>query len=136
MNRVAAIALFAITTLMMAGSASAQSAVLKVSVPFSFTVNSTFLPAGNYTFGFDSVHPNMLIVLDRTKSVRATAYVQRGSIDQGREDKLIFHRYGGEYFLSEVGFDSASDGISLPVTKLESQTRAGRRQELAFIEGR
>ena len=135
MNRIIAIALLATATLMTAGNANAQSAVLKVNVPFSFTVDKTFLPAGNYIFGFDSMLPNTLIIEDRTKTVRARAYILRGSIAEGREDSLIFHRYGGEYFLSEVGFDSASDGVSLPATKLESRARAGRTEELAFLAG-
>ena len=104
---------------MTAGSANAQRTVLTVDVPFNFTVNSTFLPAGNYTLGFDSILPNTLDIMDRTKSVRARAYFLRGSIGAGREDRLIFHGYGGEHFLSEVGFDSASDGLFLPETKLE-----------------
>ncbi|MGO8933749.1 MAG: hypothetical protein ACLPLZ_02740 [Terracidiphilus sp.] len=131
-----AIALLAIATLMTAGSANAQRDVLKVNVPFNFTVNSTLLPAGNYTVEFDSMLPNTIDIQDRTKSVRARAYVLRGSIDAGREDRLIFHRYGSEYFLSEVGFDSASDGVSLPLTKLERQAgEGGRKEDLAFIAG-
>jgi hypothetical protein len=137
MNRIAAIALFAIATLMTAGSAGAQSAVLKVNVPFDFTVNKTLLAAGNYTFSFDPMLPNTLIVQDRAKNVKARAYILRGSIDQGREDRLIFHRYGGEYFLSEVGFDSASDGVSLPESKLESQVgKAAEKEDLALLAGR
>src|SRR5208282_3458206 len=79
MNRTIAVMLFAIAAWMMAGSANAQSPVLKVNVPFNFTVNSTFLPAGNYEVGFDSMHPNVLVIQDRAKNVRARAYVQRGS---------------------------------------------------------
>jgi hypothetical protein len=128
--------LFATATWMMAGTANAQSPVLKVSVPFNFTVNSTFLPAGNYEVGFDSMHPNVLVIQDRAKNVRATAYVQRGSIDSGKEHTLIFHRYGDQYFLNEAGFDSASDGVSLPVTKLEKRASMNRHEELASIAGR
>lgn len=136
MNRIGVSALFAITTLMTAGSASAQSDVLKVNVPFDFTINSTFLPAGSYTFGFDSMLPNTLIVKDRAKNVRARAYVLRGSMDAGKEDRLIFHRYGGEYFLSEVHFDSALNGVSLPATKLEKLAgEANRKEDLAFMAG-
>jgi hypothetical protein len=137
MKRIAAIALFATATFMNAGIANAQSDVLKVDVPFSFTVSDTFLPAGNYEVGFDSMHPNVLVIQNRTKNARATAYVQRGSIDRGREDRVIFHRYGAEYFLSEVGFDSASDGVFVPASKLE--IRAGRtdgKEDLALLAGR
>ena len=41
----------------------------------------------------------------------------------GKRDVLIFHKYGGQYFLSEVRFDFASNGIFLPATKLERQAR-------------
>lgn len=136
MKRIAAIALFAFTTFLTAGSASAQSAVLKVDVPFNFTVSDTFLPAGSYEVGFDSVQPNVLVIQNRAKNVRATAYVQRGSIESGKEHTLIFHRYGDQYFLSEAGFDSASDGVSLRVTKLEKRASVNRHEELASIAGR
>ena len=135
MNRTIAIALLATATLMTAGSGNAQSAVLKVNVPFNFTVNSTFLPAGNYTLQLRYPAPNTIIIQDRAKKREGRAYILRGSIGAGREDSLIFHRFGGEYFLSEVGFDSALDGLFLPETKLESRARAGRKEELAFLAG-
>ncbi len=136
MNRIAAIALVVTATLMTAGSASAQSPVLKVNVPFNFTVNSTFLPAGNYAVGFDSVHPNVLVIQDRRKGVRARVFVQRGSIGRGEQDTLIFHRYGDQYFLSEARFDSALDGFFLPASKLENQAgKVGGKEEMALIAG-
>jgi hypothetical protein len=137
MNRIAAIALLAIATSMTAGSASAQSAVLKVDVPFNFSVSDTFLPAGSYALGFDPAHPNVLLIEDRTKSVKARAYVERGLIGRGTLHTLTFHRYGGKYFLSEIHLDSALEGVSLPETKLERQAgRTGRTEEVASIAGR
>jgi hypothetical protein len=134
MKRIIAIALLAIATLMTAGSASAQSAVLKVDVPFNFTVSSTFLPAGNYDIGFDSKHPDILIVQDRTSSIRARALVERGSIGPGKPGTLILHRYGGQYFLSEVRFGSASNGAFLPASKLERQAREeSGKEDLASV---
>ncbi|MGA3101181.1 MAG: hypothetical protein ABSD61_04905 [Terracidiphilus sp.] len=136
MKRIAAIALFAIATLMTAGSASAQSAVLKVDVPFNFTVSGTSVPAGSYTFGFDLKYPDILVVQDRTNSIRARALVQRGSIGPGKPGTLILHRYGGQYFLSEVRFGSASNGAFLAASKLERQARkVSRNEEMASIAG-
>jgi hypothetical protein len=135
MKRIAAIALFATATLMTAGNASAQSAVLKVDVPFNFTVNSTSLPAGIYTVCFDTMLPDWVVIQDQAKNVRARFWVLRGPFRPGREDRLIFHGYGGEVFLSEVHFDSTWNGVFLPETKLERQARASRREELASIAG-
>ena len=137
MNRIAAIALVVTATLMTAGSASAQSTVLKVNVPFNFTVSDTFLPAGNYAIGFDSKRPDILVVEDRTNSIRATALVQSGSIGSGRPRTLVLHRYDGRYFLSEVRFGSASNGAFLPASKPEREARkVSRNEEFASIAAR
>jgi hypothetical protein len=134
MNRIAAIALFALATLMTSSSAMAQRPVIEVNVPFSFTINNTFLPAGTYTFGFDSMHPDQLLIRDLTMEVRAKEFGQRGSIDPGRPRTLIFHHYGSQYFLSEVRFDSASNGVFLPATKSERQARkVSQNEDLASI---
>jgi hypothetical protein len=137
MNRIAAIALLAIATSMTAGNASAQSAVLKVDVPFEFTVSNTFLPAGSYALGFDPAHPSVLLIEDQTRSVKARVFVERGLIGRGTLHTLTFHRYGGQYFLSEIHLDSALEGVLLPETKVERQAgRASRTEEVASISGR
>jgi hypothetical protein len=137
MNRIAAIALLAIATSMTAASANAQSPVLKVDVPFSFAIGDTFLPAGSYALGFDPAHPNVLLIEDRTKSVKARAFVERGLIGRGALHTLTFHRYGGQYFLSEIHLNSALEGVLLPETNLERQAGlAGRTEEMASIAGR
>jgi hypothetical protein len=134
MNRIAAITLFAIATLMTAGNARAQNAELKVDVPFNFTVNGAALPAGNYRFGFDSMVPDLLIVRDGTNSVKARSLGERGSIGAGKPRTLIFHRFGGEYFLSEVRFNSSSNGAFVPETKLEREARkVSGEEEMASI---
>ncbi len=133
MNRIAAIALFATATLMTAGNANAQRDFVTVDVPFSFTVNSTSLPAGIYTVCFDTMLPDWVVIQDQAKNVRARLWVLRGPFRAGREDRLIFHRYGGEVFLSEVHFNSAWNGVFLPETKLERKARVGRNEELAFL---
>jgi hypothetical protein len=137
MNRIVAIALFSIAILLTAGSASAQGAVLKADIPFNFSVSDTFLPAGSYAIGFDQAHPNVLLIEDRTKSVKARAYVERGLIGRGALHTLTFHRYGGQYFLSEIHLNSVSEGVLLPETKIERQTsRTARTEEVASIAGR
>ena len=134
MNRIAAIALFALATLMTSSSATAQRNVIEVNVPFNFTVNDAFLPAGTYTFGLDSMVPDLLIIRDGMNSVRVRDLGERGSISAGKPRMLIFHHYGSQYFLSEVRFDSASHGISLPAAKSERQARnVSHKEDLAFV---
>ncbi len=134
MNRIIAIALFAGATFPMASGATAQGHVIEVDVPFSFTVNNTFLPAGRYTFGSDSKHPDLLIVRDGVDHLKAMDLGQRGLLGPGKPAVLIFHRYGDQYFLSEVRFDSPSSGIFLPAAKPEKQARKeGATEDLATV---
>jgi hypothetical protein len=137
MNRIHAIALLVIATLMTAGSANAQSDALKVNVPFNFTLNGAALPAGNYSFVFDSKVRDLLIIRDGANSVKARSLGERGSIGAGKPRTLIFHRYGGQYFLSEVRFNWGSNGVLLPETKLEREAgKVSREEDMAFIAGR
>jgi hypothetical protein len=134
MNRIVAIALLAGVAFTTGSCAKAQSAAIEVNVPFNFTINNTFLPAGTYTFGFDSMYPDLLIVRDRTMEVKAKDLGLRGSIDTRRPRTLIFHHYGSQYFLSEVRFGSASNGIFLPATRSERQARkVSQNEDLAFV---
>lgn len=129
MNRIAATALFIAAAVITAGSAAAQRGVIEVNVPFSFTVSGTSLPAGSYTFGFDSARPDLLVIRDQKADLKALDFGQRGTTTSGKPATLIFHQYGSQYFLSEVHLNSASNGMFLPATKSERRARIGNRQE-------
>ena len=113
MNRIAAITLFVATVTLIAAFAvhAAWGKVVEINVPFNFTVNNTVLPAGNYTFGFDLLYPDVLIVRDQAKAIRAKGLGERGSIAPGKPHTLIFHSYGSQYFLSEVRIGSGESQI-------------------------
>ena len=129
MNRITAIALLAGAILLTTGRTWAQSAVVEIAVPFNFTVNNAVLPAGNYTFGYDLMVPDLLVVRDRANNVVAKYLGLRGSINPGKPDTLIFHRYGGQYFLSAARIGSDTSGIFLPATTLEKQASKVRKNE-------
>lgn len=134
MNRIAAIALLVGAALLTAHSAAAQSRLVKVNVPFAFTVNNTYLPAGSYLFGFDSSHPELLVIRDKRNAVMALDFGQRESFIQGNPHALIFHRYDNRYFLSEVRLGSSAGDIELSATKSEKRAgRTNRNGELASI---
>ena len=123
MKRIAAIALFVASTLLTAGSAVAQDHRVKATVPFNFTVNNSWLPAGTYTIGSNSDTPNLLSIRDRAKSVHILAMGLTDPRDSEKVGKLVFHRYGNQYFLSEIRRGSASMNVHFPATKLEKKAR-------------
>jgi hypothetical protein len=121
MNRIATLALFLAAAVTMAGSAAAKASVTGVNVPFNFAVNDTFLPAGHYTIGSDSKHPEILIVRDEKNNVRALEVGMNGSGDTKNSGKLVFHKVAGQYFLREVHLASNSADLLLSQSKMEKK---------------
>lgn len=121
MNRIATLALFLAAVVTMAGSVAAKASVTGVNVPFNFAVNGTFLPAGHYTLGSDSAHPEILIVRDEKNNVRAMDVGMNGTGETGKPAKLVFHKVAGQYFLREVHLASNSAGLLLSQSKMEKK---------------
>jgi len=131
MKRIAAIALFVAATLLTTGNAVAQDHRVKATIPFNFAVNDSWLPAGTYTIDSDANSPNLLKIRDRANSVHILAMGLPDTRDSEKVGKLVFHRYGNQYFLSEIRCGSASMNVHFPATKLEKKART-QTQEAAL----
>ena len=124
MKRIAAIALFVAATFITAGSALAQDHRAKATVPFNFTVNGSSLPAGTYTIGSDSTSANILSITDREKSVHIMAMGLADPNYPGTSGKLVFHKYGDQYFLSEICYADSSTKVDFPTSKAEKRAKS------------
>lgn len=90
---------------------------LTVTVPFSFVLNSSTLPAGTYSIRQTFFNQQKSLFLrgeTGSASVLATTFD-----DSIRGDKLVFHRYGSRYFLTDVAMPAGN----LHFTPLRSQIR-------------
>ena len=99
------IGLAAVTAVVSVG----QSNRVVADIPFDFVVGDKVLPAGEYTMrGFGRGGDAILISQNDAKSsvIRLTNELQPSENTQAR---LVFHRYGQNYFLAEVwsGGDAA-----------------------------
>ena len=93
-------------------------------IPFDFQIQDQVLPAGSYTV--DETSTTGLIVVrndDTRKAVLALAPVRTS----GKEDgpKLVFHRYGDRYFLSEIWLTGEDAGHMIRPGKLEKELASG-----------
>ena len=123
MKRIAAIALFVASTLLTAGSAVAEDHQVKATVPFNFTVNDTWLPAGTYMIGSNVNTPNLVSIRDQAKGINIVTMGPADSPDSEKVGKLVFRRYGNQYFLSEIRGGLVSLNVHFPATKLEKKAR-------------
>jgi hypothetical protein len=114
-----------------AGAGLAQAQSVQATVPFNFAVGRTWLPAGTYEISQTS--PDLIAIRNaKTQRQLALSIVQPGNMTPVREGHLVFHRYGEEYFLSEIDCPDASMTASLPTSKLEK--KAQTRQEEASMD--
>jgi hypothetical protein len=124
MKNIITIAILFASTCIGAGSALAQSEQVRVNVPFNFHVGSKSLPAGTYTISSAGETPFIMISnLSRT-SVRALALTQPPNRKSTPEHTVVFHKWGDQYFISDVRGGDSSMNLHLPTTKEEKRAKA------------
>ena len=84
-------------------SVSAQTPTgAQVNIPFDFAAGKANLKAGTYTITRASGTALKLRSTDGKKTVLINAPLTVGSRDFKAGERLVFNRYGSEYFLSQV----------------------------------
>ncbi len=85
-------------------SAHAQSpGPVVADIPFEFAVGGKSLRAGEYSLRAFTTNGDALLISSKDsndKAIRLTQSIQARIVPQ--QGKLVFHRYGQRYFLSEV----------------------------------
>lgn len=95
-------------------SANAQTpSYIKANVPFQFVIGDRMLPAGNYTVKGMTITSDAIQVRNEdgnTSAMRLTNTMEARASQQ--QAKMVFHRYGNQYYLAEV-WDGVSNGRQL-----------------------
>ncbi len=109
----------------LAVNASAQQRI-RANIPFSFNVGEKTLSAGVYMLTVINPTSDRRVVQIRSFDGRASAIVQttivRGSLAD--EAKLVFRRYGRQYFFAEM--DTAGDAVTLVTAKSRTERSISR----------
>lgn len=100
---------------------SAQTTT-KATVPFDFTIGKIQMPAGTYEFRPLS-HRAILIRDSRTAKSVLSLFNSEQPSRADSTPKLVFHRYGDKYFLSQVSRGNGGAVMELPTSKLEEEVR-------------
>jgi hypothetical protein len=121
MKRITAIALLAIANFAMAGTSFAQSQMVRANVPFDFTVDKQLLPAGTYTIKAES--SGLVAIKNHDKPITVFTIAAPDGNKSPNGGKLIFHKYGDQYFLSEILCDSAEINVRVHPSKVEKRVQ-------------
>ena len=113
---------FAIGTIASATNAFAQRTHVMVDVPFPFQEGTHSFPAGVYHI--EETSANMLLVRsengDQIKLVMALGETCLKAPSTG---KLVFHKYGDRYFLSDIWRANSTVGRQMLVSRAEKELR-------------
>lgn len=102
---------------------------LKATIPFDFMVNGKTLPAGEYVVEQGSNHHVLVIRSWKTRQAAASITMECKANADGKP-RLIFNRYGDQYFLAKVL--SPTGGNELVKSKAEREAARAKRDHLAM----
>src|SRR5215510_1909728 len=124
----AVVTLVVIAALSIAGFAGLDRSV-EANIPFDFMVGGKQLTAGKYTVEMGIAQGALMVRNWKTKQA-AGSITQDYQVRAGSEPRLVFHRYGNQYFLAKV--ITYSKGIELPKSKAEREAAKAKRDLLTM----
>ena len=117
-NSISYSSLLLLSLLLSATGAYAQSAA-RANVPFAFKVGAKQMPAGTYTVQTEI--GSSIVMVHNVQTGASALAMGRWEAPSKKTDKLIFRRYGSQYFLTAILGTAGSDGIVFPASRQEKQ---------------
>jgi hypothetical protein len=99
-------------------------------IPFAFTVSNHTLPAGRYIVTRPS---QKFLRIFNSQNQGTFALTNRVEGKAAQSGKMVFHRYGNAYFLSEVWVSGSRTGRKVVQSRSEKEL-AGRRTKMEIAE--
>jgi hypothetical protein len=102
---------------------ASSAAPLRADIPFDFILGKKTMPAGPYLVDHSLSGGTLIIRASNQKASAVVGTTTLNSVDYS-EGKLVFHRYGDQYFLAEVWTPGSDAGRKLPQSSLERELSA------------
>jgi hypothetical protein len=99
-------------------------------IPFAFTVGNHTLPPGRYTVTRLSEQALKIVNSQNQGTFALNNRVEGRAPDSS---KMVFHRYGNAYFLSEIWVSGSRTGTKVVRSRLEEEL-AGKQTEMEIAE--
>jgi len=111
-------------------SSHAQTLSMNVTIPFTFTVGHQILAAGDYCV--IEQHTALKVVpADGHSGVIVLTNATGGRSDEDHTSRLVFHRYGDRYFLSQAWLGGSAREVFTSAAELEYARTT--KQEQAIV---
>lgn len=107
---------------------------LRFHVPFSFSVNNETFTPGEYEFTTESLLLLRVANLKSNDSAFEPVHPAQARREANGQVRLVFHRYGGQYFLAAVSDGSWESTYDFNTSTDEKQfAQANRRKPLMTV---
>jgi hypothetical protein len=134
--RASAIFIFVITMAAVSVSAQSDERRIVVDIPFDFVVEKRTLPAGVYTIKSISSNSDKILLI-RSADGRQSALANTNAVEASaaqKRSKLIFQRYGDQYFLSQVWSRGGNVGRELPRSDIQHSLEREMTKSASSVE--
>jgi hypothetical protein len=104
------------------------SHMVRLKVPFDFTVCNHAMPAGDYEV---TLNDSRTVALVRGEGKDAATFVLTHAAEASQvteKPKLVFARYGDQYFLSEIWPAGTTEGHVLQKSRIEKELAQATRK--------
>jgi hypothetical protein len=131
--------LFSVLTmvlLMASGAANAQlgsTKELRFNVPFDYNVGKATMKAGNCSVQHAGTQNALLIRGNGSSALALSGSVSGKAVS---ETKLVFNKYGDQYFLAQVWVQGDDIGEQLPRTRMENELTSKAQPDSVVILAR
>jgi hypothetical protein len=128
-------ALLGLGLLLVTASAYAQTLPIEANVPFDFIVNGATMPSGGYSIDSIGESGKALFIHNLDQKARSLVLSNRcEKLSPSKTTKLVFHRYGDRYFLTQIWVRGENAGRQLPVSRREAEmARDYTMQEVVLV---
>ena len=94
---------------------------LDARVPFAFIAGEKSMPAGSYEISTSGAAPVLCsLETNQSRFLMNSIHLQDWN---AKSSKLVFHKYGDQYFLSEIWDGQSSIGVKLAESRREKETK-------------
>ncbi|MGB8768271.1 MAG: hypothetical protein WCC92_01545 [Candidatus Korobacteraceae bacterium] len=119
-NVYGALAILGVALIVSVPFVQAQSR-LNADVPFAFSLQDKAMPAGNYQI----IANGQVLEVRNLDSQKAQLLGKPMSVQSSKEEspKLVFHKYGDQYFLSQIWYGESNEGIGFAESSREKEVK-------------
>ena len=129
------IALAMSLALLMSAAAQAQSTHLKITVPFEFTAGNVQLPAGEYEVEAMGPWGGSTLSVHNVNSNAGSVVLSNScqSKKPAADAKLVFYRYGHQYFLAQVWNRNSVAGSQIQINPRQTELAKNQSKDQVVL---